>query len=55
MKQIGGAIDAKISPLLDPAQQKKFQEMRDEKRREMIEQMGSQAIQKAETKVKQEM
>ena len=29
--------------------------MRDEKRREMIEQMGSGAIQKAEAKVKQEM
>ena len=55
LKQIGSAIDAKITPLLDPAQQKKFQEMRDEKRREMIEQMGSQAIQKAEAKVKQEM
>ncbi len=55
LKQIGSAIDAKITPLLDPAQQKKFQEMREEKRREMIEQMGSEAIQKAETKVKQEM
>ena len=29
--------------------------MREKKRREMIEQMGSGAIQKAETKVKQEM
>ncbi len=55
LKQIGSAIDAKITPILDPAQQKKFQEMREEKRREMIEQMGSQAIQKAEAKVKQEM
>ncbi len=55
LKQIGSAIDAKIMPILDPAQQKKFQEMRDDKRREMIEQMGSGAIQKAEAKVKQEM
>ena len=55
LKQIGSAIDAKITPLLDPVQQKKFQEMRDEKRWEMIEQMGSQAIQKVENKVKQEM
>gem|GEM_PF-17094 len=55
LKQISGAIDAKITPLLDPAQQKKFQEMREEKRREMIEQMGSQAIQKAESKMKAEM
>jgi Spy/CpxP family protein refolding chaperone len=55
LKQIGSTIDAKIMPILDPAQQKKFQEMREEKRREMIEQMGSGAFQKAETKVKQEM
>ena len=55
LKQIGSAIDAKIMPILDPSQQKKFQEMRDEKRREMIEQMGSGAIQKAEAKVKSEM
>jgi hypothetical protein len=34
---------------------KKFQEMREEKRRDMIEKMRSQAIQKAETKVKREM
>ncbi len=55
LKQIGSAIDAKIMPILDPAQQKKFQAMREEKRREMIEQMGSQAIQKAEAKITQEM
>ena len=55
LKQIGSAIDAKITPLLDPQQQKKFQAMREEKRREMIEQMGNAAMQKAETKVKQEM
>ena len=42
LKQIGGAIDAKIMPLLNPEQQKKFQAMRDEKRRELIEKMGSQ-------------
>ena len=36
-------------------QQKKFQAMREEKRREMIEKMASQAMQKAEAKVKQEM
>ncbi len=55
LKQIGGAIDAKITPLLDQQQQKKFQEMRDHMRREMIEKMAGQAIQKAEVKVKQEM
>ena len=55
LKQIGSAIDAKIVPLLNPEQQKKFQTMRDEKRREMIEKMGNAAIQKAESKIKQEM
>ena len=55
LKQIGGTIDAKISPLLDPEQQKKFQALRDQMRRDMIEKMGSQAIQKAESKIKQEM
>jgi hypothetical protein len=55
LKQIGSAIDAKIMPILDPQQQKKFQTMREDMRRDMIEKMGSQAIQKAETKVKQEM
>ncbi len=52
LKQIGGAIDAKIMPILDPSQQKKFQTMREDMRREMIEKMGSQAIQKAEAKIK---
>jgi hypothetical protein len=55
LKQISGTIDAKITPLLDPEQQKKFQVMREQMRRDMIEKMGSQAIQKAETKVKMEM
>ena len=55
LKQIGSAIDAKITPLLNPEQQKKFQSLRDEARRNMIEKMGSQAIQKAEAKIKTEM
>ena len=41
LKQIGSAIDAKITPLLDQQQQKKFQAIREEKRRELIEKMGS--------------
>jgi predicted transcriptional regulator len=55
LKQNGSAIDAKITPLLNPEQQKKFQSLRDEARRNMIEKMGSQAIQKAEAKIKTEM
>ncbi len=42
-------------PILDPAQQKKFQEMREQMRRDMIEKMGSQAIEKAQAKIKQVM
>jgi hypothetical protein len=55
LKQIGSAIDAKIMPLLDQQQQKKFQALREEKRREMIEQMGNAAMEKFETKVQQVM
>jgi hypothetical protein len=55
LKQISSSVDAKIRPLLNPEQQEKFQTIRDDMRREMIEKMGSQAIQKAEAKVKQEM
>lgn len=39
----------------DADQQKKFTEIRDQYRRQLIEKMGSTAIQKAEAKVKQEM
>jgi hypothetical protein len=55
LKQIRGAIDAKITPLLNPEQQKKFAAMRDEKRRELIEKMGSEAVHKAEAKFSSEM
>ena len=51
MKQIGSAIDAKITPLLDPAQQKKFQTMREDMRREMIEKMSGKLVQKAEAEI----
>jgi hypothetical protein len=51
LKQIGSAIDAKITPLLDPAQQKKFQTMREDMRREMIEKMSGKLVQKAEAEI----
>lgn len=44
-------LSAKASSYITE-QQKKFQALRNEKRRELIEKMGSQAIQKAEAKVK---
>ena len=50
LKQISSAVDAKISPLLNADQQKKFQEIREEHRRELIEKIGSGVIKKAEAK-----
>jgi len=55
LKQISGAVDAKITPLLNADQQKKFTEIRDGYRRQLIEKMGEKAIQKGEAKAKQEM
>lgn len=55
LKQISGTVDAQITPLLNADQQKKFQEIRDEFRREMIEKMGSKALQKAETALTDKM
>jgi len=51
LKQIGAAIDAKIMPILNPEQQKKFQTMHDDMRREMIEKIGSGIVEKAEASV----
>jgi len=51
LKQIADEVDAKITPLLDQQQQQKFQAIRDEHRRELIEKLGSQVIQKAEAKI----
>ena len=55
LKQISGAVDAKITPLLNADQQKKFTEIRDEYRRQLIEKMGSAAVKKAETDIKRQL
>jgi len=55
LKQITSSVDSKITPLLNADQQKKFTEIRDGYRRQMIEKMASGAMQKAEAKIKQEM
>jgi hypothetical protein len=54
LKQIADEVDAKISPLLDPQQQQKFQAIREEHRRKLIEKIGSQVMQKVEAKIEQE-
>lgn len=51
MKQIADELDSKITPLLNADQQKKFQEIRDQHRRELMEKIGSEIVQKAEHSV----
>ncbi len=46
LRQIGVSFDAKISPLLNPDQQQKFQAWREQMRRRVIEAMASEALQK---------
>ncbi len=51
LKAIADDIDSKVTPLLNADQQKKFQEIRDEHRRELIEKIGRGLVQKAENSV----
>ena len=44
LKQIADEIDAKLTPLLDQQQQRKFQAIREEHRRELIDKLASQMI-----------
>ena len=52
LKQIADSLDNKITPLLNSDQQQKFQAIRDEHRRQLIEKMASQAVQKVGTDLK---
>src|SRR5215469_1736387 len=49
LKQIADELDSKIMPLLNADQQKKFQEIREVHRRQLIEKIGGKLVQKAET------
>jgi hypothetical protein len=51
LKAIADDLDSKVTPLLNADQQKKFQEIREEHRRELIEKIGSGLMQKAENSV----
>jgi hypothetical protein len=51
LKQIADDLDSKITPLLNADQQKQFQEIRDQHRRELMEKIGSEIVQKAEYRV----
>ncbi len=55
LKKIADDVDSKVTPLLDQQQQQKFQAIREEHRRELIEKMSSQVMQKAESELKQVM
>jgi hypothetical protein len=51
LRKLGASFDDKVSPLLNPDQQKKFQTMRAEMRRKMVEEMVAKALQKVESEV----
>lgn len=48
LREISGAVDAKITPLLNPEQQQKYQAVRDRLRRRLIEKVGSALVEKLE-------
>src|SRR5207249_10552342 len=52
LKQIADSVDSKITPLLNSDQQQKFQAIRDEHRRELIEKMASGVVEKVGTDLK---
>jgi Protein of unknown function (DUF3604) len=49
LKQIADEVDVKITPLLDQQQQQKFQAIREEHRRKLIDKLGGMMMQKLET------
>ena len=51
LKKIADDIDAKVTPLLDQQQQQKFQAIREEHRRQLIDKLASQAAQKVESNI----
>ena len=55
LKQITGSIDSQITPLLNADQQKKFTELRDEYRKQLLEKMSGKLVQKAGTELKDKM
>ena len=49
LRKLGVSFDEKISPLLNPEQQQKFQAMREQMRRRMIEEMADKALEKVKS------
>ncbi|HXJ34086.1 MAG TPA: DUF3604 domain-containing protein [Candidatus Eisenbacteria bacterium] len=52
LRKIGESFDVKISPLLNPDQQKKFQTFREQMRKRIIDQMAGEAAEKVEGALK---
>jgi len=52
LKQIADSVDSKITPLLNPDQQQKFQAIRDEHRRQLIAKMASGVVDKSKIELK---
>jgi hypothetical protein len=53
LRKLGVSFDEKISPLLNAEQQKKFQALREQMRRRIVEEAAGQALQKAKAAVEQ--
>jgi hypothetical protein len=55
LRKLGVSFDEKISPLLNPEQQQKFQAMREQMRRRLIENMAREAAGKLKKAAKQDL
>ncbi len=55
LRKLGVSFDEKIMPLLTAEQQPKFQAMREEARRKIIETMGAEALHKLEGEVEKKL
>jgi len=55
LKKIGDTVDAKIMPLLNPEQQQRLKQLREERRREAAESMGSDELHKLEGEIKKKI
>ena len=53
LRQLGVSFDEKLKPLLNAEQQQKFQAMREDFRRRLIEEMAEKALHKLGSEVKQ--
>jgi hypothetical protein len=55
LRKLATSLDEKIEPLLDPAQQQKFQALREQLRWRMIGDMGGEALHEPEGEVKEKL